>query len=175
MFPPQGFRLELLARAHRRKRFSSGETRVDEWVQHRALAATEKNTSTTRVLLHGAGDVAGYYTLASTALDVSLVPVVLFGGQTPVRPPPTVTLAWLGVDRRFAGKGLGTLLFARALADCVQAYGLVRFVAVMVDALNERNFEFYLRQGFVQVPGTTHKLYLPAATLLEVVNGPDGQ
>ena len=62
-------------------------------------------------------------------------------------------------------------MFARALADCVQVYGLVRFVAVIVDALTEPNFEFYLSQGFVQVPGATHKLYLPATTLLQVVSG----
>lgn len=171
-FPPPGYRLELLVRAHRRKRFSSGETRVDEWLKQRALGATEKNTSTTRVLIHGDEDVAGYYTLANTALDVSLVPAELFGGRAPVRPPPTITLAWLGVDRRFAGQGLGTLLFARALADCVQVYGLVRFVAVIVDALTDRNFDFYLNQGFVQVPGATHKLYLPATTLLEAVSPP---
>lgn len=166
-FPPEGFRLELLDRSHRRRRFSSGDSRVDEWLRQKALAAAEKNTSTTRVLLHG-DDIAGYYTLANTALDVSLVPLELFGGRTPTRPAPTVTLAWLGVDQRYAGLGLGTALFGRSLADCVQAWQLVRFVAVIVDALTEQNFEFYRERGFTPVPGTTHKLYLPASTLLDV-------
>lgn len=166
-FPPQGFRLELLARSHRRRRFSSGDARVDEWLRQKALPAAEKNTSTTRVLVHG-DDVAGYYTLANTALDVSLIPLELVGGRAPVRPAPTVTLAWLGVDERHAGRGLGTALFARALADCVQAWQLVRFVAVMVDALTDGNFDFYRGHGFSPVPGTLRKLYMPAATLLEV-------
>lgn len=73
---------------------------------------------------------------------MSLVPAVLFGGQAP-KAPPTLTLAWLGVDEAFAGKGLGTLLFARALADGVQAYSLVRFVAVIIDARSEANAGFY--------------------------------
>jgi GNAT superfamily N-acetyltransferase len=118
--------------------------------------------------------VAGYYTLAATALDVSLVPPALFGGTMPANAPPTLTLAWLGVDRRFAGPGLGTLLFARALADGVQVHHLVRFVAVVVDALTAENAAFYERMGFLPVPGTTNKLYMPAATLL-LVTGRSGE
>lgn len=127
-----------------------------------------KNTSTTNVLVAADGVVAGFYTLANTALDVSLVPAVLFGGQVPTKPPPTLTLAWLGVDEAFAGKGLGTLLFARALADGVQVYAIVRFVAVMVDALSDANAGFYRRHGFEPVPGAPGKLYLPASTLMAV-------
>jgi ribosomal protein S18 acetylase RimI-like enzyme len=171
-FPPAGFRLELLARTHRRRKFSSGNLRVDEWLQQKALSAAEKHTSTTRVLVHGDGAIAGYYTLANTALDVSLVPPELLGGRPPSRPVPIVTLAWLGVDRAFANRGLGTQLFARALADCVQAHGLVRFVAVIVDALGDRNAAFYRSHGFLPVPGAPYKLYLPAATLLAVTSSP---
>ena len=81
--------------------------------------------------------MAGYYTLANTALDVSLVPPALFGGKMPTKAPPTLTLAWLGVDRRFTGRGLGTKLFARALADGVRVYHIVRFVTVVVDAITD--------------------------------------
>lgn len=167
-FPPPGLKLEILGRHHRRKRFDSGDQRVDDWLIHKAIGAMEKNTSTTRVLAQEDGTVAGYYTLANTALDVSLVPPILFGGNLPTRPPPTLTLAWLGVDRAFAGRGLGKVLFARALADGVQVYHLVRFVAVIVDALTEENFAFYRKMGFEPVPGTTSKLYMPALTLMQV-------
>lgn len=167
---PQGFRLELLDRSHRRRYFSSGDARVDDWLRQKALPAAEKNTSTTRVLVEGV-DIAGYYTLANTALDVSLVPAELFGGKTPTRAAPTVTLAWLGVDERYVGRGLGTALFGRSLGDCARAWQFVRFVAVIVDALTEQNFDFYCARGFVPVPGTKHKLYLPASTLLQVAGG----
>ena len=120
-FPPPGFSLELLERRHPVKKFVSENPQVDEWLHQKALSAMKKHTSTTRVLVDESGAVAGYYTLANTALDVSLVPPALFGGSPPRRAPPTLTLAWLGVDRHFAGRGLGTLLFARALADGVQA------------------------------------------------------
>ena len=127
-----------------------------------------KNTSTTRVLAQGDGTIAGYYTLANTALDVSLVPADLFDGETPRHPPPTLTLAWLGVDRRFSGRGLGTRLSAQALADALQAFETVRFVAVIVDALTDANVAFYESHGFGRVPGTTNKLFLPASTLVEI-------
>ena len=168
-FPPEGFTLDLLSRQHRRKKFSSGDPRVDDWLIHKAIGAMEKNTSTTRVLVAADGTVAGYYTLANTALDVSLVPAELFGGRVPTKAPPTLTLAWLGVDQAFAGQGLGTLLFARALADGVQIYHLVRFVAVIVDALTDANAAFYRKHGFVPIHGTTAKLSMPASILMQVV------
>jgi GNAT superfamily N-acetyltransferase len=169
-FPPPALALEVLGRRHRRKQFDSGDARVDAWLSHKALGAMEKNTSTTRVLVEADGTVAGYYTLATTALDVSLVPPELFGGVLPSKAPPTLTLAWLGVDRRYAGRGFGTRLFARALADGAQVHHLVRFVAVIVDALTLENVAFYRKMGLLPVPGTTNKLYLPAATLIEIVN-----
>ena len=164
-----GSTLELLDRRHRRKVFSSGDRRVDEWLERRALPAMRKNTSTTRVLADEHGAIAGFYTLANTALDVSLVPTDLFHGEVPRHPPPTLTLAWLGVDSRFRGRGLGTQLFARALADGLHAFDTVRFVAVVVDALTEANVAFYESHGFRRVPGTTNKLFLPASTLIAIV------
>ena len=167
-FPASDLALELLDRRHQRKAFTSGDRRVDDWLARRALPAMRKNTSTTRVLAQTDGTIAGYYTLANTALDVSLVPADLFDGEAPRHPPPTLTLAWLGVDRRFSGKGLGTNLFARALADALQAFETVRFVAVIVDALTDANIAFYASHGFNPVPGTTNKLFMPAATLVEI-------
>ncbi len=167
-FPPADLALELLERRYRRKVCSSGDRRVDDWLARRALPAMRKNTSTTRVLAQADGTVAGYYTLANTALDVSLVPADLFHGERPRHPPPTLTLAWLGVDRRFSRRGLGSKLFARALADAVQAFETVRFVAVIVDALTDANVVFYESQGFTRVPGTVNKLFLAASTLVEI-------
>ncbi len=168
-FPPEGFSLQLLGREHPRRKFLSGERQVDEWLWHKAIGAMERQTSTTKVLVDPGGAVAGCYTLANTALDVSLVPASLFWGRVPTRPPPTLTLAWLGVDRNFARQGLGSQLSFRALADGVRAYHVVRFVAVIVDALSEANGNFYQKYGFEPVPGTVAKFYLPAMTLLQVV------
>jgi GNAT superfamily N-acetyltransferase len=166
---PAGLTLELLDARHKRKRFSSGDARVDEWLVHKALSAMRKHTSTTRVVADSEGKIAGFYTLVQTALDVSLVPPELFGGKPPAHAPPTLTLAWLGVDQAFKRQGLGTRLLDQALADCVRAYDTVRFVAVLIDALTEANLVFYRSQGFLPVPSATHKLYLPASTLIQVV------
>jgi GNAT superfamily N-acetyltransferase len=168
-FPPEGLVLEPLDRTHRRKAFSCGSEPVDAWLAHKALGAMEKHTSTTQVLTERTGRIAGYYTLASTALDVSLVPPDMFGGKPPRYAPPTLTLAWLGVDTHFQGRRLGALLLARALADAIAVYEHVRFVAIIVDALSERNVHFYLGQGFSLIPDTADKLYLPARTLLLMV------
>lgn len=73
-FPP-GFRLERLARAHRRSPFESGEPAVDAWLRTKALQNQEKHLSTTRVLFDDAGEIAGYYTLATGQVDFGDLPV----------------------------------------------------------------------------------------------------
>ena len=58
-----------------------------------------------------------------------------------------------------------------ALADALFAFETVRFVAVIVDALTEMNVAFYQSRGFRRVPGTINTSFLPAAVLVEVVDG----
>jgi GNAT superfamily N-acetyltransferase len=79
------------------------------------------------------------------------------------------TLALLGVDERCRGRGLGTKLFARALADALRAFETVRFVAVIVDPLTDANAAFYASHGFSPIPGTPNRLFLPATTFVEIV------
>lgn len=161
---PDGFRLEVLERTHPRKRFRSGVPVVDDWLTKNALQNQEKHLSTTRILLDGAGDIAGYYTLASSQVDFNDLPAEEFK-KLPRRMLPVAVLAWLGVSVDHQGQGLGTRLLAQALRDCYEAGRTFAFIAVVLDCVNDAAKAFYQKFEFIEMPGRPYRLFLSTSKL----------
>lgn len=161
---PDGCHLATLERTHRRKSFSCGETVVNEWLRSRALQHQEKHLSTTKVLHNGEREIAGFYTLATAQVDFGDLPAELARGL-PRRALPVAIVAWLGVDQRFQGQGLGDRLLAQALRDCHAAGQTFAFIAVVLDCLHERAKSFYERWDFQELPGHPYRLFLSSETL----------
>jgi GNAT superfamily N-acetyltransferase len=168
---PEGYRFEALARAHPRKRFTSGEEQVDDWLATKALQNQEKRLSVTKVLLDDTGAVAGYYTLATGQVDFSGLPAEVTKGL-PRRMLPVAVLAWLGVQAGRHGQGLGRLLLAQALRDCYEAGRTFAFVAVILDCINEAAKAFYRPYDFEELPGSPYRLFLSARRLEAMMEGP---
>jgi GNAT superfamily N-acetyltransferase len=161
---PAGFELATLQREHRRRAFISGQAQVDDWLKTKALQNQEKRLSATKVLLDANGTIAGYYTLATGQVDFGDLPDEI-ARRLPKRALPVAVLAWLGVDGRFQGQGLGGLLLAQALCDCHQAGQTFAFVAVILDCVDEQAKAFYLRWNFAELPGHPFRLFLSAQQL----------
>ena len=168
---PEGFRLERLRRAHRRKEFHCGEERVDDWLATKALQHQDKRLSVTRVLVDEVGAIAGYYTLATGQVDFGDLPADITR-KLPRRTLPVAVLAWLGVSGSHQGHGLGRLLLARALRDCWEAGRTFAFVAVLLDCINDAAKAFYQHYDFQEVPGHPYRLFLSAALLDALMQDP---
>jgi GNAT superfamily N-acetyltransferase len=153
-----------LSREHPRRKFSSGEAVVDDWLATKALQQQDKRLSVTRVLLDDAGSIAGYYTLATGQVDFGDLPVDL-AKRLPRRVLPVAILAWLGVGRDRQGKGLGRLLLAQALSDCYDAGKTFAFVAIILDCVDDNAKSFYKKWDFNDLPGHPYRLYLSATQL----------
>jgi ribosomal protein S18 acetylase RimI-like enzyme len=166
---PEGFRCERLGRGHPRRAFSSGHPAVDEWLAKQALQNQEKHLSVTRVLLDERDAIAGYYTLATGQVDFGDLPPETVK-KLPRRALPVAVLAWLGVDKRYHGQGLGTRLLAQALADCRAAGETFAFVAVILDCVDDAAKKFYQRWDFREVPGRPMRLFLPFSMLEELMS-----
>ncbi len=162
-FPP-GFHVETLRREHPRRKFQSGQSQVDEWLATRALQHQDKHLSVTRVLADSEGTLAGYYTLATGQVDFSELPAEVIR-RLPRRVLPVAVLAWLGVDQRFQGQGLGRLLLAQALRDCYDAGRTFAFIAVILDCVDDAAKAFYQRFDFRELPGHPYRLFLSAQQL----------
>ena len=161
---PAGLRLEQLRREHPRRRFHSGEQRVDQWLTTKALQQQNKHLSVTKALLDEAGAIVGYYTLATGQVDFGDLPVELVK-QLPRRVLPVAVLAWLGIDAKYQGRGLGGVLLAQALRDCWEAGKTFAFVAVILDCINDQAKRFYQHWDFQELPGHPYRLFLSANRL----------
>jgi GNAT superfamily N-acetyltransferase len=168
-FPP-GYALEPLSSAHPRRRFSSGEAAVDQWLRTKALQHQEKHLSASRVLLAASGEIAGFYTLATGQVDFGELPTEI-ARKLPRRALPVAVLAWLGVSREEQGKGLGERLLAQALRDAYQAGQTFAFVAVILDCVSDASKSFYQRWDFEELPGQSYRLYLSATRLAQMMEG----
>ena len=161
---PQGLRIEQLRREHSRRKFRSGEERVDQWLASKALQHQDKHLSATKALVDDAGTIAGYYTLATGQVDFGDLPVELVK-QLPRRVLPVAVLAWLGVDARHQGRGLGGSLLAQALRDCWEAGKTFAFVAVILDCVSDDAKKFYQHWDFQELPSHPYRLFLSAKRL----------
>lgn len=170
VFPP-GFRLEILIKSHPRKAFVSGQADVDEWLTTKALQNQDKHLSVTKVLLDEAGNIVGYYTLATGQVDFGDLPAEV-ARKLPRLLLPVAVLAWLGVHQNCHGQGLGRLLLAHALRDCHEAGKTFAFVAVILDCINDAAKTFYQQFDFSALPGHPYRLFLTAAQLEEMMAPP---
>ena len=71
---PDGYRLEPLRKSHPRAVFRCGQAQVDDWLATKALQNQDKRLSATKALIAAAGDIAGFYTLATAQVDFSDLP-----------------------------------------------------------------------------------------------------
>ena len=166
---PEGFCVEVLSREHSRDEFDSGQPAVDAWLRQHALQNQRKRLSVTRVVLDATGQVAGYYTTAMGQVDFNQLPEALVR-KLPKRALPVAVLAWLGVDQRFQGKGLGARLLAHALSECHRAGEAFPFTAVILDCVDDRAKQFYSRWDFREIPGRPMRLFLSAELLEAMMN-----
>ncbi len=157
---PDGFSIEQLKKSHKRTTFHSGVDMGDDWLKKRARQAQTKQLAATRVLLQDSNIIAGYYTLAMGQVNFDELPHEM-ARKLPGTLLPIVTLAWLGVDKRYQGKGFGERLLAQALADCHHTGQIMPFVAVLLDCATVSAKTFYQRYDFEELPGHPMKLMLP--------------
>lgn len=169
---PDGLKTESLGIEHRKARaaFDCCVKEVNDWLRAQAWQSQQKNLSSTTVLVDNTGVIAGFYTIAISTVDFSLLSEELAKGL-PKRHLPVMTFAWLGVDRKFQGRRLGERLLADALLRCQQAGVLAGFIGVVVDCLSDQVKRLYQRFDFAELPGHPMKLFLPKSLLDKLAQG----
>lgn len=140
---------EPLEDRHQLDGFSCGVPALDDWLKRRARANQASGASRTFVICDGGG-VAGYYALASGAVDVGAAPG-RFRRNMP-NPVPVVVLGRLAVDTSRQGQGLGRALARDAGLRVLQAAGAIGIRGILVHAISEDAKKFYLALGFEPSP-----------------------
>lgn len=155
------FRIDPLAKNHRRESFDCGEPALNLFLQQFARQNAVSGLSRTFVAVRpGHLDVCGYYSVSTGAISFDIVPEKL-----PRYPIPTVHLGRLAVDLKMHGNRLGEFLLFDALKRAVDAAELLGIFAVELYAISDRAKSFYLHYGFLPLIDDDLHLYLPIETM----------
>lgn len=180
MTPPDGrYIIEPLDPVrHDREGFSCGVEQVDNFLKRTANKLASADNLRVFVMTDGGAGVVGFYALNAHAVDYTDLP-----GRFARTPPghgsiPAAYLSMIGVDRRYAGRGLGGDLLVDALARVTLAADSIGIAVVMLDVLDDGKPELVARRkrlyegyGFVPLPSNPLRLFLPIATIRRLLQG----
>jgi GNAT superfamily N-acetyltransferase len=159
----QEFRVERLSDKHDRSAFSCGVEALDRYLREQAGQDQRRRLSATFVLVDVAnGAVAGFYSLAASAVEPSSLPEQV-AKRLPRRPMPVTLIGRLAVDLGYRGRALGRRLLADSLIRSAVASRDIGAMAVIVDAQDETARAFYERHGFQRFADDPLRLFIPMA------------
>lgn len=139
-----------LTAEHDLDRFECGNASIDAWLRARALKNEARGFSRTFVTVDEAGDLAGFYTLSSFAVERGLAGKDGRGGPSPI---PAILLGKLAVHRNHHSRGLGSSLLQHAVIQAVRAGEIAAARVMFVHAADETAAAFYRKFGFRPVNG----------------------
>jgi ribosomal protein S18 acetylase RimI-like enzyme len=153
-----------LRAAHERADFSCGKPALDTFLTTLVSQYEKRRLGRTFVATEPEQPrVAGYYTLAAGAFDVSCLPEAA-RKKLPKHPLPTVHLGRLAVDEAFRGRRLGETLLFHALRAALELSERLGAFAADVRAIDGEAAAFYRKYGFLALEDDPLHLYLPMQT-----------
>lgn len=150
-----------------RSGFECGVEPLDRYFKTQVSQDIKRRVTACFTALDTSGRVAGYYTLASASILLTDLAESLAKKLPRYPNVPAVRMGRLAVDQDFKGKGLGAALLADALRRAVTAE--IAAYAFVVDAKDESAAEFYAHHGFRANADNPLFLYLPLATVKDLV------
>lgn len=106
--------------------------------------------------------LAGFFTLSAGSVSCTAPPEALTK-KLPRYPIPVALIGRLAVETDFKGKGLGSIRLADACQKVALAGAVLAVAGIIVDAKDDAAIAFYRHFGFLDLPGGTNRLLLPAA------------
>ncbi|TXL65976.1 GNAT family N-acetyltransferase [Zeimonas arvi] len=155
---------------HDRSRFDCGRQELNAWLRQVASQHQVKGLSKSfvAVLPDDPSRICGFYALTLAELENRHLPES-WRKRLPRR-IPGVRLGRLAVDREFQGRRLGELLLLNALDRSRRIHREAGGAALFVDALDEGAADWYRRFGFAAAPENPLLLFLPVATIGELLS-----
>ncbi|MBL0231097.1 MAG: GNAT family N-acetyltransferase [Moraxellaceae bacterium] len=161
------FRVVPLETAHERNTFNSNSESLNRYLREQVSQDVRRRVAACFVALTDEQRIAGYYTLASASLLLADLPVSITKKLPRYPTVPAVRMGRLAVDMVFKGQGLGGALLADALSRAIRSE--IAAYALIVDAKDESSANFYKHHGFIVLPKSPLTLFLPLATVRQIL------
>lgn len=159
------FVLERLQTSHDRSGFQSGSAPLDSYFKQQVTQDMRRRITACYVAVDSEQRIAGFYTLAATALLLTQLPEPLRKKLPRYPTVGAVRLGRLAVDLRVKGVGLGAALLADAIERSMRSE--IAAYALVVDAKDDSAAAFYRHHGLIAMPSQPLLLFLPLASVLQ--------
>lgn len=147
--------------------FRCGRDPLDEYIRRYASQDVRRNVA--RVFIatpeNDPQQLSGFFTLSAGSVSCSSLPASL-ARKLPCYPVPVALIGRLAVDRKFQGRGLGSILLADACQKISQASAVLAVAGIIVDAKDGEAISFYKHFGFIPLQGQTDRMLLPGSVFL---------
>jgi predicted GNAT family N-acyltransferase len=154
------FRFERLSAAHNRANFSCEHGSLTDYLLKFAGQNERGDLAACYVTLPiGSDKIAGYYTLSAHAVLCDELSTEQREGLPRYDRIPAFLVGRLARDLSMRGQGLGELLLIDAITRLASAAAAGRMI--VVDPIDAKAAEFYVRYGFAPLGQATARLYLP--------------
>lgn len=159
----------LNSKVHDRAAFCCGAPGLDRYIRDFASQDVKRDVARVFVALdRGSSTVAGYYSLSAASFQREALPADT-AKRLPRYPVPAVLLGRLAVDEMWKGHGLGAYLLMDVLNRICLASEVLAIQALIVDARDETAAAFHERYGFRRFVDNERRLFLPMATIRQLV------
>jgi ribosomal protein S18 acetylase RimI-like enzyme len=160
------FRIVPFVRTYDRSAFDCGEPALDRYLQRQAGQDQRRGVARVFLLIDQAHQrIAGYYTLSATSIVSDTLPEEVRRTLPGYEHTPALLIGRLAVDNSYQGQGTGRSLLMDALLRARTVSFEVAVFAVVVDVKDDRAVHFYQRFGFLSLPDSARRLFLPMRTI----------
>ena len=157
---------------HDRTGFSCGVEAVDNYFKKTAGKLVSAGNVRLFVMVSSDGNFIGFYAINAHAVDYRDLPSRFARSRPGHGSIPAAFVAMIGRDQRYSGQGFGSDLLVDALRRITQAADVIGLAVVLLDVLDcgdpertARRQSFYQSFGFQPLPSNPARLYLPLATV----------
>lgn len=149
------------------KDFQCGHELLDGYIRRHASQDVRRNIARVFVAApeNDPQQLAGFFTLSAGSVNCASLPASL-ARKLPRYPVPVALIGRLAVDKKFQGKGLGSILLADVCQKVSQASSVLAVTGIIVDAKDDEASAFYGHFGFIPLQGQARRMLLPASVFL---------
>ena len=159
-----------LAADLQREAFSCGDDGIDKWFRKKALDHHQNLKCRVNTAFSNDGVLLGFYAFCITVEDERLLDRNSnLKKYAILRCYPTLQIHYLGVQKEYQEKGLGTIIMGRIIDVFREAASTLGVPVMTLVALNDRVAKLYSKMGFVPYgEKVSRRMLLPAQAALDL-------
>jgi len=128
----------------------------------------KKNLAAVYVLTPDGKTIVGFYRLSAYSVGLDKIPDEISKKLTRMQEVPATLIGRLARSNAFSGQRIGESLLTDALKRSLANSESVASWAVIVDAKDAGAVAFYKKYGFMEIPSTPNRLFLPMGTIAKL-------